>query len=94
MLIFEKSSCRNQVQQTVFLQATQAVKIRFEVHRIKILFVELDFSKLIFQISSKYRPTGGEFSQSNIYYDGTFVRLSKQTTDKVSDVPGIILVLL
>ena len=34
------------------MKATQAVKIQFEIHRLKIQFVELDFSKLIFQKSS------------------------------------------
>ena len=40
-LISKKLSLKNQVRQTGFLQATQAVKIQFE----------LDFSKLIFQKS-------------------------------------------
>ena len=57
--ISDKSSWKNQVQRTGFLacknqfrnwflQATQAVKIQFEIDQ----FDELDFSKLIFQKSS------------------------------------------
>ena len=32
-LIFEKSSLKNQVRRTGFLQATQAVKIQFEINK-------------------------------------------------------------
>ena len=62
-LNFEKSSWKNQVRRTgflacknqfrnLFLQATQAVKIQFEIPRLKIQFVKLDFSELNFQKSS------------------------------------------
>ena len=43
---------KNQVRQTEFFQATQAVKIQFEINRLKIQFAELNFSKLIFRKSS------------------------------------------
>ena len=45
-MIFEKSSCKIQFQQTGFL----ACKNQFR-NRLKIQFVEFDFSKLIFQKS-------------------------------------------
>jgi hypothetical protein len=56
-LIFEKSSCKNQVRQTGFLQATKN-QVR---NRLKIQFVELDFSKLIFQKSSTDQYLGKYF---------------------------------
>ena len=46
-LIFEKSSCKNQVRQTGYTGSKTPVR-----NRLKIQFAKLDFSKLIFQKSS------------------------------------------
>ena len=59
-LIFEKLSSTNWIFSLkksiskLILQATQPVR-----NRLTIQFIELDFSKLIFQKSSTYRSTGG-----------------------------------
>jgi hypothetical protein len=46
---FEKSSLKNQVRRTVFLAYTGSKSLVWK--RLKIQFIELDFSKLIFQKS-------------------------------------------
>jgi len=76
-LIFEKSSCKNQVRQTVFLASKNQFRNWFLAgytgsknsfqNRLKIQFAELDFSKLIFPKSStdQHRVTNAGNNREN-----------------------------